>query len=43
MSAEFFLSTSKPKAVTYSRVSSAKQVEEGHGLESQAARCKEYA
>ncbi|MCA8883146.1 MAG: recombinase family protein [Rhodobacteraceae bacterium] len=32
-----------PKAVIYCRVSSAKQVEEGHGLESQATRCREYA
>lgn len=33
----------KPKAVIYCRVSSAKQVEEGHGLDSQATRCREYA
>ena len=31
------------RAVIYARVSSAKQVEEGHGLESQAMRCREYA
>ncbi len=31
------------KAVIYCRVSSAKQVREGHGLESQATRCREYA
>ena len=31
------------KAVIYCRVSSARQVEEGHGLESQATRCAEYA
>lgn len=30
-------------AVIYCRVSSAKQVEEGHGLDSQATRCREYA
>jgi len=32
-----------PEAVIYARVSSARQVEEGHGLESQATRCREYA
>lgn len=32
-----------PRAVIYCRVSSARQVEEGHGLESQATRCREYA
>ncbi len=31
------------KAVIYCRVSSARQVQEGHGLESQATRCREYA
>ena len=31
------------RAVIYCRVSSAKQVEEGHGLESQETRCREYA
>ncbi|MGE0052945.1 MAG: recombinase family protein [Hyphomicrobium sp.] len=31
------------RAVIYARVSSTKQVEEGHGLESQAGRCREYA
>ncbi len=30
-------------AVTYCRVSSAKQVKEGHGLSSQETRCREYA
>ncbi len=30
-------------AVTYARVSSKKQVEEGHGLDSQESRCREYA
>lgn len=31
------------QAVLYTRVSSKRQVEEGHGLESQATRCQEYA
>ena len=31
------------KAVIYCRVSSARQVEEGHGLESQEGRCREFA
>ncbi|MBL4647310.1 MAG: recombinase family protein, partial [Rhizobiales bacterium] len=31
------------KAVLYVRVSSQRQVNEGHGLESQATRCREYA
>ncbi len=31
------------KAVLYTRVSSKRQVEEGHGLESQATRCRDYA
>ena len=31
------------KAVIYARVSSAAQVEEGHGLESQTTRCREFA
>lgn len=31
------------QAVIYCRVSSAKQVEEGHGLDSQDTRCREYA
>ncbi len=35
--------SSQTKAVIYCRVSSAKQVEEGHGLDSQATRCREYA
>ena len=35
--------TATTRAVIYARVSSAKQVEEGHGLESQAGRCREYA
>lgn len=35
--------TQTTRAVIYARVSSAKQVEEGHGLESQAMRCREYA
>ena len=36
--------TSQPsKAVTYARVSSAKQVREGHGLTSQETRCREFA
>ena len=34
---------SRTRAVIYARVSSARQVEEGHGLESQAVRCREYA
>lgn len=32
-----------PKAVIYARVSSIKQTKEGHGLESQQARCEEFA
>ena len=45
MSAETLLykEPETPKAVIYCRVSSAKQVEESHGLESQATRCREYA
>ena len=35
--------TTITKAVVYARVSSAAQVEEGHGLESQETRCREYA
>ena len=35
--------TEPDAAVIYCRVSSAKQVEEGHGLDSQATRCREYA
>lgn len=31
------------KAVTYSRVSSLKQCREGHGLDSQTTKCREYA
>lgn len=31
------------KAVIYCRVSSIKQVEEGHGLDSQETRCRDYA
>ncbi len=31
------------KAVIYCRVSSKRQVKEGHGLESQEHRCQEYA
>ena len=34
---------SQPKAVIYCRVSSPKQVTEGHGLDSQETRCREYA
>ncbi|MGH1403918.1 MAG: recombinase family protein [Alphaproteobacteria bacterium] len=37
------VSGTKQKAVIYCRVSSQKQVREGHGLESQATRCREYA
>jgi len=36
-------STSPSKAVIYCRVSSKMQVEEGHGLESQETRCREFA
>lgn len=43
MSAEYLTEQEKPKAVIYCRVSSVKQVEEGHGLDSQATRCREYA
>ena len=45
MSAEHFKipDTDTPKALIYCRVSSARQVEEGHGLDSQATRCREYA
>ena len=35
--------THKPRAVSYVRVSSAAQVSKGHGAESQAARCEEFA
>ena len=35
--------TQSTKAVIYCRVSSVSQVEEGHGLESQETRCREYA
>ena len=35
--------TSNQKAVIYARVSSAKQKKDGHGLESQETRCREYA
>jgi site-specific DNA recombinase len=35
--------SSNPKAVIYARVSSAKQKTDGHGLESQETRCREYA
>ena len=35
--------TDSPTAVIYCRVSSAKQVSEGHGLGSQETRCREYA
>jgi DNA invertase Pin-like site-specific DNA recombinase len=35
--------TTLHKAVSYVRVSSAAQVQKGHGAESQAARCEEYA
>lgn len=35
--------TDKPKALVYCRVSSARQVREGHGLDSQETRCREYA
>lgn len=34
---------SRRKAITYSRVSDSKQVSEGHGLDSQETRCREYA
>ena len=37
------MTTRQPKAVCYVRVSSAAQVAKGHGAESQAARCEEYA
>lgn len=45
MSAEHFKipDTDTPKALIYCRVSSTRQVEEGHGLDSQATRCREYA
>ncbi len=43
MSANDNTKTQPTRAVIYARVSSAKQVEEGHGLESQAIRCREYA
>ena len=33
----------RPKAVIYARVSSIKQVQEGHGLSSQETRCREFA
>ena len=35
--------TSNQKAVIYARVSSAKQKKDGHGLDSQETRCREYA
>ena len=35
--------TQRRKAVIYCRVSSPKQVKEGHGLQSQETRCREYA
>lgn len=34
---------SKKDAVVYARVSHAKQVAEGHGIDSQTTRCREYA
>lgn len=34
---------SQQPAVIYYRVSSAKQVKEGHGLQSQEARCRDHA
>ena len=43
MSANDNTKSQTTRAVIYARVSSAKQVEEGHGLESQAMRCREYA
>ena len=35
--------TDLKQAVLYTRVSSKRQVAEGHGLESQATRCRDYA
>ncbi|MEM6423021.1 MAG: recombinase family protein [Pseudomonadota bacterium] len=37
------LNEEAPAAVVYCRVSSVAQVQEGHGLDSQATRCLEYA
>ncbi len=37
------VTTTKPKAVVYVRVSSVAQTLKGHGAESQATRCKEFA
>lgn len=37
------METIKPKAIIYARVSSDRQKNEGHGLESQEHRCREYA
>ena len=37
------MSSTKPKAVIYCRVSSQKQVKKGDGLGSQETRCREYA
>ncbi|MEM8759766.1 MAG: recombinase family protein, partial [Pseudomonadota bacterium] len=35
--------TETPKEILYCRVSSVAQVQDGHGLESQETRCREYA
>ena len=40
---EFKASMTTKKAVAYCRVSSLAQLKKGHGLESQATRCREYA
>lgn len=37
------ISTQRPKAVIYCRVSTRSQEDEGHGLQSQETRCREYA
>ena len=43
MSSDEIITNSGKQAVIYGRVSSVKQVEEGHGLDSQEVRCREYA
>ncbi|MEP0505206.1 MAG: recombinase family protein [Paracoccaceae bacterium] len=43
MSTDFKEKPKPTEAVIYCRVSSAKQVQEGHGLNSQETRCREYA
>lgn len=43
MSAEQFHQEIQQQAILYCRVSSKRQIEEGHGLESQATRCRDYA